>query len=283
MNIFERDISINSDRPILFSHVIDYPIPSSHSLHLHDYIEIYIYISGDVDFIVQENYISLHKSDIIITRENVLHKPIVKGSEKYERFYIGFPSDTLNFINRGKNPLSFLSSNKTLLSMNPNEFKTALIALNKISTLLKENNIDYYLIFAYFLQFLNYLNASFEANNSSDSNNIITRKTDLPTLIKDVLTYIENSETAIGSVKELSKTFHVNSSYLSTLFSESTHINLKQYLTTKKIAVAKNLLLKDLPISDIAYECGFSSCSHFISVFKQFTGKTPREYRSDVK
>lgn len=281
MNIFERDISVNSNRPILFSHVIDYPIPSSHSLHLHDYIEIYIYISGDVDFIVQENYIPLHKNDIIITKENVLHKPIVKSSTKYERFYIGFPSDTLDFIDRGKKPLSFLNTANTLLSVSPNEFKAILILLNKISNLLQENdNVDFYLIFSYFLQFLNYLNSSSESNND---NNIITRTNDIPTLIKEVLTYIENSETAIGSVKELSKTFHVNSSYLSTLFSESTHVNLKQYLTTKKIAAAKSLLLEDRPISDIAYECGFSSCSHFISVFKQFTGKTPREYRSESK
>lgn len=280
MNIREIDISINTKHPILFSHIMDHPMfPSVHSLHLHDYVEIYIYISGDVDFIVEENYIALKKGDIIITTPNVLHRPIIKSSKEYERYYIGIPFDAFSFIDRGSNPISFVSENKTLFSVNSIEFKHILSILNQISQIISnKNNNDIYLAYSYFLQFLSSLNLAFNTKKID----IETRTNDVPALINDILKYID-THPSVNSVKELADVFHVNPSYLSTLFSDSTHITLKQYLTTKKIAEAKNLLSKDISLSEIAYECGFSSCSHFITVFKHVTGKTPREYRKEIK
>ena len=152
--------------------------------------------------------------------------------------------------------------------------------LNRISDAIEDKfHQNTYLTFSYFLQFLDVLNSAFNSNEYDIEN----RKTAVPVLINDVLKYIDTSSIRISSVNSLAETFHVNPSYLSSLFSSTTHVNLKQYLTNKKISEAKNMLLSDRAISDIAYECGFSSCSHFISVFKQITGKTPREYRLNIK
>ena len=278
----QRDvnISVNSNKPILFNHIIDTPSVTHNTFHIHDYLEIYIYLTGDVDFIVEENYISLKRGDIIITTQNVLHKPIIKSSQKYERFFIGIPLDALYFIDRGQNPLSFSKKDKVLISLSNEKFEQIFMILNRISDAIEDNsNQNTYLTFSYFLQFLDVLNSAFNSNEYDIEN----RKTALPVLINDVLKYIDTSSIRISSVNSLAETFHVNPSYLSSLFSSTTHVNLKQYLTNKKISEAKNMLLSDRAISDIAYECGFSSCSHFISVFKQITGKTPREYRLNVK
>ena len=39
------------------------------------------------------------------------------------------------------------------------------------------------------------------------------------------------------------------------------------------------LLETDLPVSEIAYNCGFNSVVYFDRVFRQFHNKTPLEYR----
>lgn len=276
----EINISVNSEKPIFFSHIVDTPSPTHNTFHIHDYLEIYIYLTGDVDFIVGEKYLSLKRGDVIITTQNVLHKPIIKSRKKYERFFIGIPLDSLSYIDRGENPLSFAHKDKILISLESDKVGHILTILNKISEQLENNeNQNIYLAFAYFLQFLDVLNSAFNSNKF----NIESRKTTVPDLINDVLQYIDTHSTKIDSVNSLAETFHVNPSYLSSLFSAATHVNLKQYLTNKKISEAKNMLLTDRAISDIAYECGFSSCSHFISVFKQITGKTPRKYRLEVK
>lgn len=258
----------------------DFSQPSSHPPHLHDYIEIYVYISGDVDFIIKDNYISLKKGDIIITKENIIHKPIINGQTKYERFYIGIPRNAFFYLDNGADPLAFINSDSYLITLTDEEYQHTVSLLNRISSFFEngQDNEIYY-IFSYFLRFLRAINTFGE----SHSNDIDLKESKMPALISEVLKYIDSSVTKINSVKELANRFHVNPSYLSSLFSTSTHVNLKHYLTTKKISEAKNLLLKDVSISDIAYEYGYSTCSHFISVFKQITGKTPTEYRKEMK
>lgn len=39
------------------------------------------------------------------------------------------------------------------------------------------------------------------------------------------------------------------------------------------------MLLKGVGVTYVCYECGYGSCSHFISVFKEATGMTPNKYR----
>lgn len=52
------------------------------------------------------------------------------------------------------------------------------------------------------------------------------------------------------------------------------------YLTNYRINSAKlSLRTTDMPVSEIAYKCGFSDTSNFISQFKKYTNQTPLEYR----
>lgn len=52
------------------------------------------------------------------------------------------------------------------------------------------------------------------------------------------------------------------------------------YLLHRRIEVAKNYLLDGrIPLIDVAFSVGFQSQSHFTSVFKRATGRTPREWR----
>ena len=54
MNIVKYDIGVSRAMPIYFSHVIDRPQPSHHNFHLHDYVELFFYVSGDADFILND-------------------------------------------------------------------------------------------------------------------------------------------------------------------------------------------------------------------------------------
>jgi AraC-like DNA-binding protein len=51
-----------------------------------------------------------------------------------------------------------------------------------------------------------------------------------------------------------------------------------------RIEKAKNLLLNpNLRISEIAYEVGFQSLTHFNRVFKRLMGDSPTDYRAQLK
>lgn len=54
-----------------------------------------------------------------------------------------------------------------------------------------------------------------------------------------------------------------------------------QYITQCRINHAKKLLkFTDRTIVEIAVECGFFDSSHFVKVFKQFTGLNPKQFRN---
>ena len=66
-------------------------------------------------------------------------------------------------------------------------------------------------------------------------------------------------------------------------FKQSTGKTLREYVEEQRIQKAVNLLFSsNLTLSDIAYECGFSSQSYFSFVFKKRMGMTPREYVKEI-
>ena len=54
-----------------------------------------------------------------------------------------------------------------------------------------------------------------------------------------------------------------------------------QYIACRRVERAKVLLRgTSIPLSEVAYACGFASQSHMTTVFKRLAGATPGSYRS---
>ena len=70
-------------------------------------------------------------------------------------------------------------------------------------------------------------------------------------------------------------------STLSKLFSEVRGITIEKFAIIHRIEYAKELLCySQLSTSEIAYKLGYSSPAHLSSQFKQVTGMTPKDFRS---
>lgn len=64
-----------------------------------------------------------------------------------------------------------------------------------------------------------------------------------------------------------------------TIAGESPH----QYLTQVRLTHAKVLLTEtNLPVNDIAFECGFNSPEHFVTAFKQYFAVNPSTLRKEI-
>lgn len=276
MKSIKKKILVGQEKEITFNHVVTATTTSDFTLHLHNDFELFVYVCGDVDFMIEDQYIALSPGTVILAKENVLHKPIIKTAKPYERFYMTIPYDAFSGLFQGSEPMAFLQKDVSILSLDIEHFRRLLGILNLISDAVSRPDFqEYYLVYAYLLQIMKMLNDAVEDRSAVS----VVHQADMPGLVQKVLNYVDVHAHEIGSVKELASVFFVNPSYLSGLFSQTTKINLKHYLTVKKIAISKELLAQDMSVTDVAYHCGFSSCSHFISVFKKNTGQTPDEYR----
>ncbi len=82
------------------------------------------------------------------------------------------------------------------------------------------------------------------------------------------------------TLEDLADITGLSAPYLSKLFHKEMGVTVKQYILSKKVDAAENLLkFSDYPCSDISQYLGFGTESHFIYVFRKFTKTTPGEYR----
>ena len=77
----------------------------------------------------------------------------------------------------------------------------------------------------------------------------------------------------------ISARFNLSPIHFHNIFKVAVGSTLRDYIEEQRIKRATNLLLTtNFSLTQIAYECGFSSQSYFSYVFKRKMKVTPREY-----
>ncbi|MDS0526241.1 helix-turn-helix domain-containing protein [Clostridium sp. SHJSY1] len=81
------------------------------------------------------------------------------------------------------------------------------------------------------------------------------------------------------TLQELANQVSLSPNYLAILFKKEKGITIQEYIRSKRIEAAKNMLLySDYTQTEIGQFLAFSSSSHFIKVFKDQVGLTPKQY-----
>jgi AraC-like DNA-binding protein len=127
--------------------------------------------------------------------------------------------------------------------------------------------------------------AIFAQHLSMISNQIVLQQqnAELPVVTR-AKEFIRQNQTEDLSLTKVAKAVNTSSFYFCKLFKKSTGLNFTDYVSRVRIEKAKNLLLNpNLRISEIAYEIGFQSLTHFNRVFKKIIGQSPTEYRAQLK
>ena len=102
--------------------------------------------------------------------------------------------------------------------------------------------------------------------------------------IERTLEYINNNLTADLTLEGLASSANFNATYFHKLFKASTGKTLHEYVEDQRIKKSINLLIStDMTLTEIAYECGFSSQSYFSYAFKKKIGSAPREYARKIQ
>jgi AraC-like DNA-binding protein len=104
-----------------------------------------------------------------------------------------------------------------------------------------------------------------------------------PPVIKKARDYIQEHQGEKLSLGQVARAVNMSTFYFCKTFKKVTGINFTDYLSRVRIEKSKNLLLNpNLRVSEIAFEVGFQSLTHFNRVFKKILGQSPTEYRSQL-
>jgi AraC-like DNA-binding protein/ligand-binding sensor protein len=111
----------------------------------------------------------------------------------------------------------------------------------------------------------------------------LQQKQSEPPQITRARQYIEANSSEELSLAGVAKQAGMSTFYFCKVFKKVTGVNFAHYVSGVRVEKAKTLLLNpNYRISEIAYEVGFQSLTHFNRVFKTIAGQSPTEYRQQL-
>jgi AraC-like DNA-binding protein/ligand-binding sensor protein len=109
---------------------------------------------------------------------------------------------------------------------------------------------------------------------------VVQQENSEPPVIARAKEYIREHQTENLRLGNVAKAVNTSTFYFCKMFKKVTGVNFTDYLSRVRIEKSKNLLLNpNLRVSEIAFEVGFQSLTHFNRVFKKIVGQSPTEYR----
>ena len=124
----------------------------------------------------------------------------------------------------------------------------------------------------------------FAQHLSMVSNQVVVQQGNAePPVITRAKEFINEHQTEELSLGQVAKAVNTSTFYFCKMFKKVTGINFTDYLSRVRIEKSKNLLLNpNLRVSEIAFEVGFQSLTHFNRVFKKIAGQSPSQYRAQL-
>ncbi|MDY3929605.1 MAG: AraC family transcriptional regulator [Clostridia bacterium] len=235
--------------------------------HIHEECEIYINISGNVSFIVENNIYPVVPGSIIITRPFEYHHCVYHSNERHKHFWILFSClgnehlfDIFFKRKAGEKNLIMLPADKT----------EDLIDVCHKMTEESTSETEKYFRFFKLLTLLN------------DADIISHIDTSYPNDIVHAINYINNNLSDNISVSELAKKLSVSVNTLERHFMQMLNISPSSYIRKKRLANAVKLLSQGCTVTEASEKSGFTDYSKFISLFKKTYGMTPLKYKKSL-
>jgi AraC-like DNA-binding protein/ligand-binding sensor protein len=104
-----------------------------------------------------------------------------------------------------------------------------------------------------------------------------------PVNITKAKEFINANHTEDLSLAAVAQAAHMSVFYFCKQFKKATGLSFTEYLGRVRVEKAKEQLLKPhVRVSEVAYEVGFQSLTHFNRVFKKLNGESPTTYRTHL-
>lgn len=246
------------------------PSPEKFDMHAHEHFELFYFLSGSGRFWIEGSPYPLKPYDILLFNSGEVHKIDISSSTPYERITVGLNKDIFDdfpafqtllepFYNRelGQNNIFHREDfNDTffiscLKKMADPKSGSALQAGTALHALLSE-------IYNVFLSRNNHTERSIRISSQ-------------------IINYINTNLSQDITPDSIAKRFFISRSHLYSLFKETTGSSVRQYITVKRLLLAKEMLESGNHPSAIYSSCGFSDYSTFFRAYKARFGVSPRE------
>ncbi|MEG2743976.1 MAG: AraC family transcriptional regulator [Clostridium sp.] len=264
------------DFPIEFYHVDENHPRYDMPYHWHTECEIIRILRGEFLITINEEKILAKEGDIIFIHDGVLH-----GGTPNDCIYECIVFDIKLLLKQNhvctKMLQDIIHHNKLINMKLPRDLRILNLNAEFLFDALGSRYNGYEFITQGSLY--NFLGIILQ-NELFTINNRISKKTqEKMMLFKKVLSLIEENYSETITLDDLSKVAGMTPKYFCKFFQSMSNKTPIEYLNLYRIESAcEQLLSTDLPITNVAMNCGFNDVSYFIKTFKRCKGITPKQY-----
>jgi AraC-like DNA-binding protein/mannose-6-phosphate isomerase-like protein (cupin superfamily) len=248
------------------------------NLHHHDFYECYLFISGDVTYIIEGKSYSLLPGDIVLINSKELHQAMINDKDvPYERIVLWLNQTFLSSLCTETTDLKRCfedAARENVIRTNVETQQIIKSILGKLLSLEEYSGMGRELLYrAYIVELLITLNNILFFHH--DKINIEIEKS---SLIDEIIQYINLHLDEEIKIDDLSGYFFISKFHLLREFKKHSGTTIHKYIIQKKLILAKELILKGIPIIQVYEQCGFGDYSNFFRAFKNEYGVTPKQF-----
>ena len=254
-----------------------------HYFHTHIYVEFMFMFEGEGLNITEKSKVKLSEGDICIVTPRSWHLPYVAGENLLVNFCIdwSYLAECVQRISRQSVLTDYLRSLDQNILPEYLHIKSGgdreiyecaeRLMISFIEDSWEDSDYERKCLFEELLLKLikNRGNDAVRSPDTFTTNNLESR----------IFGIIENDYRTL-TLEELAERLNYSKAHICRVIKSASGETFSSIVNRLRIRDACNLIkTSDLPISKIAYECGFDSIEYFNRVFRRYTSKSPSEYK----
>ena len=185
---------------------------------------------------------------------------IISGDDFYQASYGVIFDSMIELFNEGK-PVDLITLQERLKDLLP-EIEQTLQNKHFGDTVLRN---------ALFTQFMIYINRIFLRTSSSPDKKTYSSDTQVEQLLK----YINRNLSENLSIDQLANRFFFSKYHMMRKFKNETGYTIHNYITSKRLLMARSLISQGMPVMKAAQASGFHDYTTFVRAYKKQFGKAP--------
>ena len=255
------------------------------ALHHHDFYEIYLFLTGNVNYTVESRNYHLSPGDLLLISPMELHQPTFGSDNRnYERFVIWIDKNYLEQFEQTGVDLAACFKKQSawhnnLLRMDSTSRQ--MLAYYFEQLVLERDSKEFgsdLMAQTFLVQALTLINRMAEESTRSSE---LRDKSD--SVVADVLNYINDHFSEDLSLDLLANRFFISKYHLSREFNRLVGTSVYRYIIQKRLAIARLLMGRGVPSTTVYQQCGFGDYSNFYRAFKAEYQVSPKEYIQQMK
>lgn len=255
--------------------------------HFHNHYELHFTLSYNLKFIIANTIFYVPKGSVFAIKTFTPHMTVVPDDAWFERYTVHIRPEVLQEINRYTN-IDFMELFQSSdgfpachIKLKQEDIPVFEQVLNREKDSLKgsyygDKTYQQVILSEILLYLLRVNHEGPQQKNEiyDDENGILAKK---------IMEYITDNITMDLNLELLEKTFYINKYSISRLFKEYCGVTVNQYITSRRIYLACELLKKNQPVFQVCEQSGFSDYGHFIRTFKKHVGISPKQYALHIR